>query len=331
MKNFYEKVESESLENPNYGITHVFKPNKHILLCGKTGSGKSNVLLNILERMKGVFINVILCTKDAEEPLYVLMRKMIPSMRIYEGMVRNEKKKLVQNTPILDEVNEKDDKGWEPSLVIFDDCVSDSDQQKIGQFFIRGRKRNITCIYLSQSYYGCPKIIRLQCNNVLLKQGIQRRDLAAILRETSLDYDIKDLVRVYNKIIKNFEDFLNIDLLHNKLYLGFETNEFDINNDSINNPKNVRVCKSYKSKEGCNLESTLKKESVNAFVKDLFRQLRAASLRTGEYLLMDIYDAYMDWCDKTNHEIGTKNSLSRLLSKNFHKRQSGGKVVFCLE
>lgn len=329
MKNFYDKVKMDNLQNPEYGRSHVFKPNKHILIIGKTGSGKSNVLLNLIERMKGVFINIILCTKDASEPLYVLLREMIPNIKIYEGDVKNEKGKLIQNTPDIEDINEQDNKGFEPSLIIFDDCVADKDQQRIGQYFIRGRKRNVTCVYLSQGYYATPKIIRQQCNNLLLKQGIQKRDLNAILRETSLDYDIKDLVRIYNKTIKQFGDFLNIDLLNNDLYIGFDVNPFDMNNDSNMNDDRIEIVNGYKSRPQ-NMEIHVKQQSIVDFIKTLHEKIRIGGISKGEYMTSDLYSAYKDWCEMKGYDPHTKNALTRIIRRTFPARQTNNGYAITL-
>ena len=38
------------------------------------------------------------------------------------------------------------------SLVVFDDCVNIQQQHNIKYYFVRGRHKNISCIYLTQSY-----------------------------------------------------------------------------------------------------------------------------------------------------------------------------------
>jgi len=38
------------------------------------------------------------------------------------------------------------------SLVVFDDCVNIKQQHFIKDYFVRGRHKNISCIYLTQSY-----------------------------------------------------------------------------------------------------------------------------------------------------------------------------------
>jgi len=58
-------------------------------------------------------------------------------------------------------VSELDDDNQK--IVIFDDFVCEKNQKLLIDYFIRGRRKNCSVIYLSQSYYLTPKDIRLNC------------------------------------------------------------------------------------------------------------------------------------------------------------------------
>ena len=49
--------------------------------------------------------------------------------------------------------------------VIFDDFVSERNQKPLVQYFIGGRHKNCSVIYLSQAYFLTPKDIRLNCSH----------------------------------------------------------------------------------------------------------------------------------------------------------------------
>lgn len=50
------------------------------------------------------------------------------------------------------------------SLIVFDDYILEN-QSKIEEYFVRGRHKNISCIYLSQSYSMVDlKVKRTNCN-----------------------------------------------------------------------------------------------------------------------------------------------------------------------
>jgi len=43
------------------------------------------------------------------------------------------------------------------SLVTFDDCVNIQQQENIKFYFVKGRHKNISCVYLTQSYTEVDK------------------------------------------------------------------------------------------------------------------------------------------------------------------------------
>jgi chloramphenicol O-acetyltransferase len=81
-------------------------------------------------------------------------------------------------------------------LVVFDDLVNKKNQSPIINYFIRCRKKNCSAIYITQSYYDVPTIIRKNVNYaVFLKLG-GIKELKMIMRDYSLD-DINQLKNMF--------------------------------------------------------------------------------------------------------------------------------------
>ena len=172
-----------------------------MLIVGSRGSGKTNVCLELIHRMRDTFETVVICCKSKSEPLYEFLElKLGNQIQIYEG---------IENIPDIEEFN---DHGQ--TLIIFDDLVLDKKQHKIEQYFIRGRKvgGGISMCYLTQSYFKAPKTIRLQCNYIILKKLSSKKDLSLILNDFTLDVDIKDLIRMYTYAVNIPNSFLLIDI-----------------------------------------------------------------------------------------------------------------------
>jgi hypothetical protein len=90
----------------------------------------------------------------------------------------------------------------------------------ISEYFIRGRKKSASIMFLSQSYYNTPKIIRQNINYcIILKLG-GSRDVNAILRECSIGIDKEQLLYMYDKATKDkFNTFIiNLDKSGNERY-----------------------------------------------------------------------------------------------------------------
>ena len=97
-------------------------------------------------------------------------------------------------------------------------CIeTEKKQEHIKQLFIRGRKMAHKCgvslIYLTQSYFQTPPVIRKQMTSLILRKINGKRDGANILRETSIDSTTKQLLNIYETCCdpNNIEDFLFID------------------------------------------------------------------------------------------------------------------------
>ena len=197
--NFNKKYFNPSYEN--IGISHCFRG----ILLGGSGSGKSRVLLEIIYRLQNTFGKIILCTQDKSEALYEYLKSKIEeNLIIHEGY---------QKIPTLSETNEKFPK--EQVLIIFDDMVGERKQDKIRDYFVRGRKscHGISCLYLSQSYFQTPKLIRLQLSFLVMKKLTSTRDLNFILSDFNLGVDRDTLHQLYKYCIdSDHKDFLFIDV-----------------------------------------------------------------------------------------------------------------------
>ena len=82
----------------------------------------------------------------------------------------------------------------------------------ISEIFIRGRKKGISTMFLSQSYFNTPKIIRQNINYcIILKLG-GGRDINSILRECSIGINKDELLYMYDKATRKKFDVLIINL-----------------------------------------------------------------------------------------------------------------------
>jgi hypothetical protein len=201
--NFYDLTKhlNKKYYNPNYS-NHGIKIPARILIVGGSGSYKTGTLMNIISRMSNTFNRIIICAKSKEEPLYeYLEEKAGDLVEFYEG---------IGSIPSCSQFKDSADQ----ILVVFDDLCVDKNQKVIEDYFIRSRKiaNGITCIYLTQSYYKTPKIIRLQCNYIILKKLSSLRDLKLILSENSMDIDLKRLIEIYKYCTRDQKDFMMIDL-----------------------------------------------------------------------------------------------------------------------
>ena len=204
MVNFYEhkgmKEFITEYDNPcfnSHGISIPFR----MAVIAASGGGKTQFLLNLVAKMSNTFGHIYVCYKAAE-PLYEFLQKQIGADKI---TFYTQLSKFIQPNDIP-----KD----KQILLVFDDCVTYSDKQHdlIKEYYIRGRKigRGVSMCYLSQSFFRIPKIIRLQCNYLILLKLGSKRDLNLILSDYGLGVEKDELMAIYKHATQIPFDFLRI-------------------------------------------------------------------------------------------------------------------------
>jgi hypothetical protein len=151
--------------------------------------------------MNGTFNNIFIITKNKDEPLYNYIENKLgdKGLKIVEG---------IDKAPNLDKDIDKEDQ----TLIVMDDLVLEKNQASLEDYFIRARKLNCCLIYIAQSYYRVPIIIRQNLNYLVIKQLSGLKDLYGIMREYTLGIDKKVLKKIYEETTANKQDFLLVDL-----------------------------------------------------------------------------------------------------------------------
>ena len=77
----------------------------------------------------------------------------------------------------------------------------------VTELFIRGRKLNISLVFITQSYFTVPKNIRLNLTHYLVMKIPSKRELLQITFNHSSDIDFEGFTNLYKK------SFLGIDII----------------------------------------------------------------------------------------------------------------------
>jgi len=221
--NMYEKIPKhflETVENPNFYL-HKLKLPFRMCVVAPSGSGKTVFAVNLIGLFsagKGSFQSITILTKNKDEPLYKWFETRSDQIVIKEGL---------NNTPQLD----KFDKDFN-HLVIFDDLVLSKDLSMVENIYIRGRKLGVSVIFISQSFFRIPKIIRNNCSYMVLLKLSGNREINVILSEYGLGITKDQLIKIYEYATKEKFSPLIIDLeadKDNRFRKGFDE-ILDINN-----------------------------------------------------------------------------------------------------
>ena len=165
-------------ENKNKQLyPYMPKDTFRMMICGNSGSGETNLLYHMLMKPLQHYDEIYLYAKNLEQEKY---RKLIRKMREMSRQVGYE----VHNTS-NDKIIPVDEMDYEDNqnLVIFDDYVCEKNQKDLINYFIQGRHKNCSVIYLTQSFYKTPKDIRLNCSHYCIYEFPSSRERNMISAE----------------------------------------------------------------------------------------------------------------------------------------------------
>ena len=95
----------------------------------------------------------------------------------------------------------------------------------VTELFIRGRKFNISIVFITQSYFKVPKDVRLNSKHFFIMKIPNKGELQQIALNNSSDIDFKDFMNIYNKSTKEpYSFFVNDTTLPSDNSLRFRKN-----------------------------------------------------------------------------------------------------------
>ena len=86
-------------------------------------------------------------------------------------------------------------------LIVFDEMIADMINNKkfdpvVTELFLRGRKLNISIVFVTQSYFKVPKDVRLNYTHFFITTIPNKRELQQIALNHSSDIDFKDFIKI---------------------------------------------------------------------------------------------------------------------------------------
>ena len=120
------------------------------------------------------------------------------------------------------------------TLIAFDDMIADMINNKklnsiVTELFIRGRKLNISLVFITQSYFKVPKNVRLNTTHFFITKIPNERELQQIALNHSSDISTKDFIKTDKECAAELYYFLVNDItLASDNSLRFRKNLFNI-------------------------------------------------------------------------------------------------------
>ena len=218
----YENKKEHILNWP-YIPDHPYR----ILIIGGSGTGKTNALLNLINNQQDID-KIYLHAKDPyqDKYQYLINKRESVGLKYFNDpkafiKYSNDMHSVYKN---IDNYNlNKENK----ILIVFDDMISDMiNNNKLNsiltELFIRGRKLNISLIFITESYFKVPKDVRNNSTHFFIMKIRNKRELMQIAT---------DFIETYRKCTDKPYSFLVIDItLSSNSSLRFRKN-LNITND----------------------------------------------------------------------------------------------------
>jgi hypothetical protein len=215
IENIYKKLDPTGAKLKKKKPIDDFHLN-HDTVCSvvaKTGSGKTNLVANLVDYFGGFHRVIVFCSTPLEkEPIYQYMEdKFTKDYFEYHDLPAFESK--------IKEIETDEDYREEKILVILDDflCSNNKFMEKISHFATKSRKatkEGVCFVIVSQSYFDVPKLLRNQIAYNFFMSGFDRKDFKLVCsRFSSADLEIDDIYKLYLDATKNQDitDFFLID------------------------------------------------------------------------------------------------------------------------
>ena len=185
-----------------------------ILIIGGSGLGKTNALFNLINNQPDID-KIYLHAKDPYEAKYQYLIKKREKVGLNHF---DDHKTFIEYSNDMQDVY-KHIEDYNPGkkkrklLIVFDDMIADMINNKrlnpiVTELFIRGRKLNISIVFITQSYFKVPKDVRLNSTHFVIMKLPNKREPQQIALNHSSYTDFKDFMKIYKKCTAESCSFL---------------------------------------------------------------------------------------------------------------------------
>ena len=176
--------EYKTITNNIYCLNHP----SNSLIVGKTNSGKTNILFNLIAQNSS-YEKIYIYTNNLDDKYSWLKNKFKNDVHVFINEINFDKISK-------DKIN----------LVVFDDLVFSN--KKTSKFFTNSRKLNVSCVFISHRYFCIDRLLRNNLDYILFTK-LDKKEISLIYNDISLHVNLNEFEKINNNL-KQY-DFIIID------------------------------------------------------------------------------------------------------------------------
>ena len=231
--NYFDEYTYENKIDHNSEWPYIPDHPYRMLIVDGPGSGKANALLNLISNQPGID-KIHLCAKDpcgAKYQYSINKREKVEQNHYDDPKAFMEYSNDMQD--VYKNIGDYNPKKNVKVLIVFDNTIADMINNKklnsiVTELFIRGRKLNISIVFITQSYFKVPKDVRLNSTHFFIMKIPNKRELQQITLSHSSDIDFKDFIKIFKKYTAKPNSFLVNDNLTNRQSFKVQKESFRI-------------------------------------------------------------------------------------------------------
>lgn len=222
---------SGMLNKTSGGMFEDSYPN--VFIIGRKESGKTNIILNILDKLCGdKTIIIVFCkTVDVSDMWKHIQTKYgkggLNRLVKHTSIVETDPttKKKINNLDALMSHLKKKKRTEEDTdyIVVFDDISGELRGGSVGEFIKQNRHYKATTVVSSQGALDMKPDAIANVNHCIMLEGIPDTSIDHLKQKFGLLTDVKDLQKMYKTATEKQYDFLNVDVGREKFRKNFDT------------------------------------------------------------------------------------------------------------
>ena len=187
----FDNYVNENKTEHNKNWPHTPDKPYRILLIRGSGSGKTNLVLNLIEDQPDIH-KIYLYAKDPYEAKYQYLIKIREKVGIGH---HNDPRAYIEYSNNMHDVYKnigEYNPDPENKTIVFGDMIADMIKNRksdsiVTELFITVRKLNISIVFITQSYFKVPKDVSLNISHFFIKKVPNERELRQIATNHSSD------------------------------------------------------------------------------------------------------------------------------------------------